>query len=43
MVRNKQKIFRNMAKYFRKKDPPEDNEKFKNEKDKFKKYFNENL
>ena len=26
-----------------KKDPPKDNEKFKNEKDKFKKYFDENI
>ena len=26
-----------------KKDPPEDHDKFKNEKDKFEKYFNENF
>ena len=26
-----------------KKDPPQDNDKFKNEKDKFQKYFNENI
>ena len=26
-----------------KKDPPKDNEKFKNEKDKFEKYFKENI
>ena len=43
MVRNKQKIFRNMAKHFSKKDPPEDNEKYKDEENKFEKYFKENL
>ena len=30
-----------MAKYNPKKDPPKDSEKFKNEEDKFKKYFKE--
>ena len=32
-----------MAKYFEKKDPPTDNESYKNEENKFEKYFKENL
>ena len=43
MAEDKQRLFRNMAKYNPKKDPPKDSEKFKNEEDKFEKYFKENL
>ena len=43
MGRVKQKIFGNMAKYKCQKDPPEDHEKYKNEENKFEKYFKENL
>ena len=43
MVGIKHKIFRNLAKYKRKKDPPKDNENYKNEKNKFEKYFKENI
>ena len=32
-----------MAKHIRKKNPPIDNEKYKNEENKFEKYFKENL
>ena len=33
----------NLPYFTEKKEPPKDNEKFKNEKDKFKKYFKENI
>ena len=42
MVGDQQKIFGNLAKYIRKRTP-EDNEKYKNEENKFEKYFKENL
>ena len=43
MVRDKHKIFRNLAKYNYKKEPPKDNDKYKNEENKFEKYFEENI
>ena len=42
MAEDKQRLFRNMAKY-NQKDPPKDSEKFKNAEDNFEKYFKENL
>ena len=39
-------IIKNIQKFgqiFEKKEPPKDNEKFKNEENKFEKYFKENL
>ena len=42
MVRIEQKVFISLAK-ITKKDPPEDSEKFKDEKNKFEKYFEENI
>ena len=43
MVRIEQKVFISLAKHNKKKDPPEDSEKFKDEKNKFEKYFEENI
>ena len=43
MVRNKYKIFRNLAQYNKKKDPPKDSKEHENEKNKFEKYFKENI
>ena len=36
-------MFRNLAKHKQKKDPLEDQEKHKNEENKFEKYFKENV
>ena len=43
MVGIEQKVFRSLAKHNGKKDPPKDSEKFKDEKNKFEKYFKENI
>ena len=40
---NEQKVFISQAKNNKKKDPPEDSEKFKDEKNKFEKFFQENI
>ena len=42
MVRIEQKVCISLAKHNKKKDPPEDSEKFKDEKNKFEKFFQEN-
>jgi hypothetical protein len=39
VVRIQQKVFISLAKHNKKKDPPEDSEKFKDEKNKFEKFF----
>ena len=39
MVRIEQKVFISLAKHNKKKDPPENSEKFKDEKNKFEKFF----
>ena len=39
VVRIEQKVFISLAKHNKKKDPPEDSEKFKDEKNKFEKFF----
>ena len=43
VVRIEQKVFISLAKHNKKKDPPEDSEKFKDEKNKFEKFFEENI
>jgi len=43
VVRIERKVFRSLANITEKKDPPKDNEKFKDEKNKFEKYFEENI
>ena len=43
MVRIEQKVFISLAKHIKKKDPPEDSEKFKDEKNKFEKFFQKNI
>ena len=43
MARVEHEIFRNLANIVKKKDPPKDNERYKDEKNKFEKYFKENL
>ena len=44
MAEDKQRLFRKIwPNITQKKDPPKDSEKFKNEEDKFEKYFKENL
>jgi len=39
VVRIEQKVFISLAKHNKKKDPPENSEKFKDEKNKFEKFF----
>mgnify|MGYP003714474547 CR=1 FL=1 len=43
MVRIEQKVFISLAKHNKKEDPPEASEKFKDEKNKFEKFFQENI
>jgi hypothetical protein len=43
VVRIDQKVFISFAKHNKKKDPPEDSEQFKDEKNKFEKFFQENI
>ena len=43
MVRIEQKVFISLAKNNKKKDPPEDSDKFKDEKNKFEKFFQKNI
>ena len=43
MVRNQQKYSEIWPNISEKKDPPTDHEKFKNEQNKYEKYFKENL
>jgi len=43
VVRIEQKVFISLAKHNKKKDPPENSEKFKDEKNKFEKFFQENI
>ena len=43
MVRIEQKVFISLAKHNKKKDPPENSEKFKDEKNKFEKFFQYNI
>ena len=40
---NEQKVFISLAKNNKKKDPPEDSDKFKDEKNKFEKFLQENI
>ena len=40
---NLKKVFISLAKHNKKKDPPEDSDKFKDEKNKFEKFFQENI
>ena len=43
MVRIEQKVFKSLAKNNKKKDPTEDSEKLKDEKNKFEKFFQKNI